>query len=279
MLLSTLSFALMNIAVKMLPRIPVFELVFFRALVTLAMSAIVIKQAGIPFFGNNKLLLISRGVFGSISLLLYFVTVQEIPLASAVTIQYLSPIFSTFLAIYVLHQPMQPFKWVFFAISFAGVTMVKGFDDRISTLMLLCGIGSAVFSALGYNTIGKLKGQDDPRVIIMYFPLVTLPLITIPTITNWVTPDWKELLLLLAMGIFTQLGQLYMTWAYHTENIGRVAIFQYLGIVYALLLGYFVFDESFTFQSIAGMGLVVAGVVLSVAYTFWEKRKAATVQE
>lgn len=274
MMLATLFFAGMNVMVKLLPRIPVYEVIFFRALITLLMSAAVVKQAKLSFWGNNKKLLLLRGLFGFFGLITYFTTVKHMPLASAVTIQYLSPIFSTLLAIYILKQPMQPVKWLFYLVAFAGVVMVKSFDTRVDTFMLLVGVASAIFSGLAYNMIGKLKGQDDPRVIVMYFPLVTIPLIIIPTAMYWVNPTWEEWLYLIGMGVSTQLAQLYMTWAFQAENIGKVAIFQYLGMVYALLLGYFMFDETFDWRSFAGMVLLVGGVVLSVLYGIWEKRHA-----
>ena len=275
MMLATFFYSIMNVTVKMLPDIPVFEIIFFRAVITLLMSVVAIKRAGLSLKGNNQPLLITRGLCGMVSLFLFFVTLKEIPIASAVVIQYLSPVFSTMLAVFILGQPMKHIKWVFYAIAFAGVFMVKGFDPRVSMLMFLCGLGSALFSGFGYNVIGKLKGQDDPRVVVMYFPLVTLPIITVPTLYNWVTPTWQELLWLIAMGVCTQLGQLYMTYSYHVENIGKVAIFQYIGIIYALVYGYFFFDETFNLQSIGGMALVAGGVILSVLYSVWEKSKEA----
>lgn len=273
MMLATFFYSVMNVAVKMLPGIPVYEIIFFRAVITLLMSVVAIKRAGLSLAGNNKPLLIARGVCGMVSLYLFFVTLKQIPIASAVVIQYLSPIFSTILAIFILGQPMTTVKWAFYAVAFAGVFMVKGFDDRVSLLMFLCGLGSAVVSGIGYNIIGKLKGQDDPRVVVMYFPLVTLPVISVPTIYHWVTPTWQELLWLIAMGVFTQLAQLYMTYSYQAENIGKVAIFQYIGIAYALIYGYLFFDETFNLQSISGMLLVAGGVILSVIYGVWEKNK------
>jgi drug/metabolite transporter (DMT)-like permease len=273
MVMATLFLGVMSITVKILPRIPVFEIIFFRSIVTLVMTASLVKKKKLPFWGNNKKILILRGVFGSAGLLLFFITLKSMPLASAVTIQYLSPIFSTLLAIVILSQPMPAFKWLFYIVAFVGAAMVKGFDERVSTIMLLVGISSAVFSGLAYNMIAKLKGQDDPLTVVMYFPLVTVPLILIPTIYTWVTPTWVEFLWLIGMGISTQLGQLFMTKAFQAENVGKIAIFQYLGIVWALTFGYFLFDETFGAKSLVGMLLVVAGVVLSVLYGLWEKKK------
>lgn len=279
MLIATFCFAIMNVTVKMLPNIPIFEIIFFRSVITLGMAMLALKQKGIPMFGTNKKLLLLRGLFGSISLLLYFITLQEVPLASAVTIQYLSPIFSTLIAIFILGQPMKPIKWLFYAIAFAGVFVVKGFDDRISLLMFLCGVGSAILSGFSYNTIAKLKNEDDPLVVVMYFPLVTLPLSIIPTAMTWVTPTWTELFWLLIMGVSTQLGQLYMTRSYQVENIGKVAIFQYIGLVFALMFGYFLFDETFNTQSISGMVLLAGGVIMSAIYGTIETKKLSAVSK
>lgn len=279
MLLATFFYALMNVTVKKLDTIPVYEIMFFRALVTLVMTVAMIKHKGISLHGNNKKLLFLRGLFGSVSLFLYFVTLKHIPLASAVILQYLSPIFSTLMAIFILKQPMKPIKWVFYAIAFAGVFVVKGFDPRVSSLMFLCGLGSAMLSGLGYNSIAKLKSYDDPYVVVMYFPLVTLPLVLIPTLINWVTPNWEEFLWLIAMGVVTQVAQVLMTRAFQTENIGKVVIFQYTGLVFALGFGYLFFNETLNLQSISGMLLVAGGVILSAVYGTMEKRKQIPLQK
>ena len=65
-------------------------------------------------FGNNKGLLVVRGVVGSIGLITFFYTLQNIPLASAVTIQYLSPIFTTILGIFLVKEKVKPIQFVFF---------------------------------------------------------------------------------------------------------------------------------------------------------------------
>ncbi len=266
MLMATLFYALMNMTVKLVPNVPVYEIMFFRALVTLGISYYFIKKAGLNPLGNNKKLLILRGIFGFLSLSLYFLTLQKIPLASAVTLQYLSPIFTTIFAVFFLKQKVALAKWFFFALAFTGVLIIKSTDFRIEPFYLLAGIGSAFFSGLAYNIIAKLKGVDDPMVIIFYFPLVTLPLVTINTISNWYTPNLYEFILLILIGIFTQFGQYYMTKSYQEGPMAEVSIFQYLGIIYALVLGFFVFHENFMFLTLAGMFLVIIAIILSFVF-------------
>ena len=87
MFISTFFFAVMNLLVKMIPNIPAIEIVFFRSLVSLVLSFVILKGARVNIWGNNKLVLLLRGGTGAVALIMYFLTLQVIPLASAVTIQ------------------------------------------------------------------------------------------------------------------------------------------------------------------------------------------------
>src|SRR3982750_1045501 len=89
MLLATLAFSVMNVFVKQLNRIPAMEIVFFRCLVSAAIFFVGIGRAGVDWKGNNNALLIARGASGTLALFMFFITLQNIPLATAVTIAYL----------------------------------------------------------------------------------------------------------------------------------------------------------------------------------------------
>ena len=171
-LLATIFFALMNIGVKYLSRIPAHEIVFCRALVTLIVGYILLRREKINPWGNDKRHLILRGATGTVALMMYFYTLQKMPLASAVTIQYLSPIFTIIIAGFMLRERPRSIQWLFFLIAFAGVVMVKGFDARVSVAELSLGVTAAVFSALAYNYIRRLKDSDHPLVVVFYFTRV-----------------------------------------------------------------------------------------------------------
>ena len=79
-LLSTVFFALMNVGVKFLAHIPAYEIVFFRALVSLIICYFLIRRAGLSPWGNNKRVLLFRGLSGTAALLMYFYTLQHMPL-------------------------------------------------------------------------------------------------------------------------------------------------------------------------------------------------------
>ncbi len=266
MLLAVFFFALMNVFVKMLPNIPAVEIVFFRSVVSLVLSYFFLKMQKVSVWGNNKKVLLARGTCGAIALIMYFKTLQVMPLASATTIQYLSPMFSSILGIYIVKEKVHPKQWIFFALAFLGVLMVKGFDPRITPLLFTVGIVAALFSGLAYNFIRMLKTTEHPLVIVFYFPLVTIPITGFICFFDWVNPIGMEWLFLLLVGVFTQFAQYFMTKAYQAEELSKISSLQYLGLIYALGFGYVFFEETFKIMTYLGMTIMVVGVILNVWY-------------
>lgn len=264
MFISVVCFALMNLVVKFLGTIPAPELVFFRSVVSFGLSLYFIKRRNLSPLGNNKKWLIARGVFGVTALTTFFYTLQKLPMATAITLQYLSPIFTALFATRLLGEKVKSYQWLFFFISFAGIALIKGFNDEVSTLFLFLGIISALFAGLAYNAIGKLKGTDHPFVVVFYFPLIAMPIMGIVSYFNWIQPMGWEWLLLLLMGILTQIAQVYMTKAFHSSAVSGLTGMKYLGVVFALGFDFFIFDETYSPLAILGIGLVILGVLLNL---------------
>jgi drug/metabolite transporter (DMT)-like permease len=275
MIIATLFFAILNIMVKYIPRIGAVEIVFFRSVVSLVMSYAILRQKQVNIWGNNKKWLIIRGFAGSAGLLFFFTTIKIMPLGSAIAIQYISPIFTSLLGIFIVKEKVKPLQWLFFGLAFAGVVAIQGFDPRITTTQVIIGIAGAMSAGMAYNSIRKLKDSEHPLVIIFYFPLVTIPLTGAYLITHWLAPTWFELTILLGIGIFTQFAQYYLTKAYQADVLSKVASIQYIGIVFALAAGYFLFDETYDLSSGAGIMIIVLAVILNV----WYKNRVEKVEE
>lgn len=266
MLLATFFFSMMNVLVKQVSHIPAVEVILFRSGVSLVMSWVMLKRQNVSVWGTHHGLLITRGVTGAMALILFFITLQNIPLATAVTIQYLSPIFTTILGVFIVKEKVKPWQWVFFLISFSGILVIEGVDARISTLYLALGLGSALFAGIAYNMIRRLNTREHPLVIVFYFPLVALPVTGLYSLFNWVQPVGWDWAMLIAIGVLTQLAQYYMTMSYQSEELSKVANLNYIGIIYALIFGFVFFGELFNVWSYVGMALVLVGVVLNIRY-------------
>ena len=279
MLISSISFAFVNLLVKVLTNsrgvfeaiqdYPPYEIVFFRSIISLTICFYIIRKKGIPFFGNNKKWLIVRGVFGATALTLFFYTLKHLPIAVATTVQYLSPIFTVLFAIYLLNQKVKPIQWLFFIISLIGVAFI-GFGKNsnvsveIEPFWVIMGVISAVFSGVAYNAIMKCKTTDHPITVVMYFPLVATPvMIVIMMINGFVIPIGIEWGILLIIGVFTQIAQIFMTKSFHEEDASKITPFKYLGAIYAVCIGVFIFDENLSLIVYLGISLVLVGVLLN----------------
>jgi drug/metabolite transporter (DMT)-like permease len=277
MLLATFAFSVMNVFVKQLSRFPAMEIVFFRCLVSAIISFAGIARAGVDWKGNNNAILIARGTFGTVSLFAFFVTLQHMPLATAVTIAYLSPIFTTLIGVFLLGETVRPVQWLFYTIAFGGVLVIKGFDASVPMLYLFTGIAAAIGSAVAYNLVRRLKEQEHPLVVVLHFQLVGIVAGVVFLLFQWVTPAnaWEWFCLIMC-GLLTQVGQICLTKSLQAERVAHVSILNYTGLIYALAFGVFIFGERYTLQTLAGIALVAGGVVLSVLY---RKRKPLEVIE
>ena len=266
MLFATMCFVCMKIFVKLLPHLPILEIIFCRSVFSLAWSYTVLRAQGISPFGqkeNRKWLLI-RGAGGLIALCLYFYLIQQIPLASSYSIQYLAPVFTTCIAWIWLKEPVERKEWLWFGVALTGVLVVYGFDLRVSLEQLLIGLLATLFMGFTYVVIRRMRGKEHPLVVVFYFPLVALPVITPYVLNHWVPPTGKDWMCILMVGACTQTAQYYSTRAaFEATRLSKISVVSYLGIVFALLAG-FLFNEYYTLMSYLGMIIIVISVWMSV---------------
>ena len=267
MFLSTLAFSLANVLVKQVSHIPAMEVVFFRCAGAAVFCFIGLYRAKAGWVGSSRKLLFLRGAFGTTALFLFFTTLQNIPLASAMTIQYLSPIFTSVIAIFLLSEKVKGLQWIFYAIAFSGVLLIERFDPRISPFYLAIGVISAFCSGVAYNLVRSLRGKEHPLTVVLHFQLVGAVAGLISLFFEWRTPVGWDWIYLLLIAIFSQLGQIFLTNALQKEAVAGVAIINYSGLIYALLIGSLWFGETQSTESFSGMLLVVFGVLLSVFYS------------
>ena len=130
---------------------------------------------------------------------------------------------------------------------------------------------------MAYNLVRRLKEREHPLVVVLHFQLVGVVAGFLFTLFNWVAPAnaWEWFCLLMC-GLLTQVGQTCLTKALQAERVATVSIVNYTGLIYALAFGVFIFGETYSTQTLVGIGLVVSGVVLSVLYA---KRKPLEVIE
>ncbi|MCB4797739.1 DMT family transporter [Neotamlana laminarinivorans] len=266
MLISTLAFACMNTIVKSLVHVNAFQIVFFRSISSLFFTFGFLLKNKIPLLGNNKKLLILRGLVGVTSMSLYFMSTKYLPIGTAVTLRYLAPIFASVLAMFLLNDRIKKWQWLFFAIAFFGVLIIKGFDAQINTYGLVLILGAAVFSGLVYVVLSKIGKSEHPVVVVNYFMIISTLVGAVFSVFNWTNPKGIEWVLLLSLGVFGYFGQVYMTKAFQVASTSQVAPLKYLEVIFTVLFGVFIFAEVYTMWSLLGIALIITGLILNVIY-------------
>jgi drug/metabolite transporter (DMT)-like permease len=126
-------------------------------------------------------------------------------------------------------------------------------------------IVGAGFSAAAMVTVRSLAQVEDPRVIVLYFPLVSLPLALPFALRVWLWPTAVEWLILLGVGVATQIAQITMTEGLRRERAGRATAIGYLQVAFAVGWGAVLFDELPSVWTVLGAGLIVGSTLLVAA--------------
>lgn len=269
MLVGAFWFSVMSVLVKIAGRrLPSMELVFFRGLLTLAMSYAIVKRAGIqPVLGVNRHLLLQRGVLGAAALACFLFSLTHLPLGEATLIQYMNPIFAIMVAHWWFGERMGRGEWIALGASLIGVLLITrpallfgGAASGIHPGHALIALMGAAFSGSAYATIRRMP-DERPEVVVLYLPLMSVPM-SLPFIaTNWHAPTWEEWVLLVGIGIATQLAQTSMTRGLQIEKTARATMVGYVQIIFAGTWGALLFGEAITWWTVTGAAIVLTGML------------------
>lgn len=260
------AFSVMSLLVKLAGRLPAHEIVLVRALVSLAMSGATLAWMGASPWGERRPLLIARGAVGFVGLYAFYFVIGRVPLADATVLQYTNPVFAALLAVPLLGERLRGGELLAMAVSLAGVVLVARPSfvfggEGLDALSVAVGLIGAVGSAGAYVLVRSLRATEGPEVIVFWFALVSV-VISLPLAAmRLVTPTPLEWLLLLGVGVSTQLGQVFLTKGLHRERAGRATAIAYVQVVFAMMWGALLFAELPTFTTIAGALLVVGSSV------------------
>lgn len=261
MILAAFFFSLMSILVKAGgSNLPPQEMVLARGLVVFTLTAVMMKREKIPLKGNGKKLLILRGVYGFLGLSAFFYTLTELPITDAVTLNYASPLFTALLAPYMLRESNSGKQWIYFLVAFLGILLIIRPGFSLQTIPALIGLGGAFFAGFAYNTIRQLRHTDHPLTIVLYFQAICI-LFSLPwVISRFVMPEGWQWIMLLGMGISTQVAQVYLTKSLHHETAARATNVSYIGVVFSAIWGGIFFMEIPDWRSVVGAIVVLYAI-------------------
>ncbi len=268
MLVSGFLFACMGVLVKLSAvYFSSIELVFYRSMIGFLIICVIVSVRHLPLstlYWKNHCW---RGLSGLGSVLMFFYCITQLPLATAVTLNYTSPLFLALLTTMILKDHFQWLLAVAVVLGFAGVVLLLRpslQEDQWSGGLI--GLASGFFAAIAYLNIRHLGnlGEPDWRVVF-YFTLISTIITSIWMLFNTFHPITPvNFLLLLGIGITATLAQLALTRAYRTGKILVVGALAYSTVVFASLWGILIWGELLSLTSWLGIGLIVAGGLLSL---------------
>ena len=266
-------FSVMSLLVKLAGRsgLPSMEIVLARAVITLALSWAAVRHAGVSPWGTRRDLLLLRGVLGCLGLTCFYFSIVHIPLGEATLIQYTNPVFATVLAALFLGERIGRREVACLVASLVGVVLVTrpaalfgGETAAIDVRHVVIAVIGAFCSGAAYVVVRRMGTSEHRLVVVFYLPLVTVPL-TLPfAATSWRMPTPWEWLVLLGVGITTQIAQVHMTRGLQLERAARATATGYLQIVFAGIWGVLLLGERPSVWTVLG-AIVVLGSVLAVA--------------
>ena len=271
---SGLAFSLMSVCVKAIGgRIPVSELVFARASISLIITRFLLYKNKINPWGYQKRLLLMRGLFGTVALFCIFKALVILPIATATVIQYIYPTFTVICAYFFLKEYI--FKRIIFSIiiGWIGIILVTQPQWTINNNLLgtviaiAIAILGALMTSLAYICVRKLSATEEPLVIIFYFPLVSIPLSLPFIINNFILPRGTDWIWILGIGLFTQIGQLCITEGLRLIPASQATSLNYSQVIFSSIAGVLLFQEHITTEIYIGGFCVLISTIISMSTT------------
>jgi len=270
MILSALFFSTMQVIVNVTgQRVPLMEQIFFRNIICMLISYVIIKRNGLSMFGERKYqpLLFARSIFGLLALISLFYAASRAAQADVTILNKLSPFFITLFAFLFLKEKIAKVQIPALIIAFGGAFLIVNPAFQSNLFPLFMAFLCAVFSSVSYTLLAYFKDKVDALTVIMHFStfcaVVSLPFFAI----DFALPDPKDFLLLVLMGSFGGFGQIALTYAYRMAPASEVSIYNYSGILFSMILGYVVLGETVSCSSLAGGALVVLASLITYRYS------------
>ncbi len=272
LVLAAFSFSVMALFARLVgSRISSIEIVFVRSLVTLVLTwALLRRLPRVGWRGGRPGLLFLRGLFGFGAVACFFYSVTHLPLAEATVIQFTSPIFTAVLASIFLGERASPRVWGAIGLGLAGVLLITrpaalfgGEASPLPGLVVLAGLAGAFLTACAYAVLRRLAQVEHELVILLYFHLVAVPASLAAAAPIWVWPSPWEWLLLAAVGVAAQGGQVTLTRGMKHVTAASASVILYLQILFATLWGLAVLGEQPGLWTLGGSLLVLGGTVVA----------------
>ena len=264
MFMSVCAFSIMDLIVKWSDSYPLGQVLFFRGFFGLVFYFFIIPRERLKNFYYTKRagLHFLRCLFGLIALISIFIALRNLPLATVVSISFAAPIFTTIFSIFFLSEKVGLYRWLAVIVGFIGIIIIA--EPGFSSLNIYFIYPIIFCLGLSYVAIAirQLSTTESIWLIALNFSaaITLVSFFTIPF--GWVMPDIKDLILLSFIGIFGGAANLWLSQSYKFSEVSLVTPLRYLALVFAIIFGYFIWDEMPSIKTLAGALLVIISSII-----------------
>ena len=259
MFISVCAFSLMDVIVKWSEDYPVGQVLFFRGFCGIIPILFLIpKDRYLDFYKTTRPFLhFKRCLAGLIALVSIFIALRNLPLATVVSITFAAPIFTTIFSIFLLNEKVGLYRWLAVLVGFVGIIIIS--EPGFSSLNLYYIYPIIFCLGLSYVAIAirKLSSTEPVWLISFFFSFSIMLLSFLSFYQGWILPSLVDLFLLSLIGILGGLANLWLSQSYKLSEVSLVTPLKYLALVFAIIFGYFIWDEVPTFKTLLGAGLVI----------------------
>ena len=288
--LSAFAFTLMSAGIKSMGGIyPTGQIVFFRSFFAILPLLLWLGWQGHLLDSIKTSDLrghVVRGLIGSAGMFSGFVTLSYLPLPDAVAIGYVSPLVTVVFAFLLLRERVRVYRWSAVAAGFAGVLVMLSPHLRLGGVAAGASTLDGAAIGAGFGLVGaccaagatiqvrRLTATEKTGAIVLYFSLLTTLLGLATIVFGWVTPSPFDLGRLVLIGVLGGIGQILMTQSYRYAEASLVAPFDYITMVWALMIGWFAFGD------LPGPEIVVGGLIVIAAglFVIWREHRLGLVR-
>lgn len=274
-LCSAFCFALMNAFVRLAGDLPSIQKSFFRNAIAVLFAAVVLLRAGGGFRwkpGNLPLLLV-RASFGTLGILCNFYAVDHLLLSDASMLNKLSPFAAIIFSLLFLHERVRPLQAAAICAAFGGaLCIIKPSFGMTAALPALIGLLGGVCAGAAYTAVRALSQRGERGPFIVFFFSGFSCLSVVPWLLFHFVPMRPiQLVMLLGAGLAAAGGQFSITAAYANAPAREISVFDYSQVVFAALLGFFLFGQRPDALSLLGY-CIICGVSILM---FWYNNRRA----
>ena len=261
---SVACFAMMDASVKWLDMFPVGQVLFSRFFFGLIPILMLVPRGEFKTFykTSRPKLHAFRAITGTLAIIALFIALREIPLADVVSLTFGGPIFVTLGSIFFLSEKVGVKRWLAVLIGFFGMLLIVKPAYEELNIYYIFPIIFCIFFACVALSIRSLSSTEPNYRIALYFSLLSMivGLLTLPF--GWVVPNKFELFLLIFTGLVGSVANILLTVSLRYAEASLVTPTKYLNLVFAILLGYFIWSEIPKLLTLVGAGLIIISSVI-----------------